>query len=181
MTQKINFLIFLQKPENVFLTSRKIFLSVICFCIILLILILAQRHHLATLEKSVASLQQQLNTLQQQIAEINKQKTLSLEQRLVSYKNINKLGLNNLTDFFKKISEINLCGLWLTQLNMGDGGDHVVLQGQLYQKELIFQYQQRLQKWTLLSNDVLTLNLVGPSKKEQPFQFSMIWDKHKNA
>lgn len=181
MTQKIDFLVFLKAPQKNFFTAKKIALYAVFFCLFLLLLIFVQRNHVVTLEKSVNELQLQFETLQKQIAEKNKSKVLSLEDRLMNYKEANKFGFNGLTDFLQKISEVNLCGLWLTQFEISDGGRHVRLQGQFYQKELIFKYQQALQQWPLLTDDVLTLNLTGPTKPEQPFQFSMIWDKRENA
>ncbi len=181
MTQKIDFLVFLKKPQKNFFTTKKIALYLLIFCLFLLLLILAHRNHVSTLEKSVKELEQKFNTLQQQIAEKNKSKVILLEDRLMAYKEANKLGFNGLADFLQKISEINLCGLWLTQFEISDGGRHVGLHGQFYQKELAFKYQQALQQWPLLSDHVLTLSLTGPTKQEQPFQFSMIWDKRENA
>lgn len=137
--------------------------------------------HNFALEKSVDDLQKQFNELQRQIAEKTKKPEVSLESRLMSYKDVNKLGLGGLVDFFQTLSEMNLCGLWLTQFDVSDGGFHVGLQGQFYQDGLIFKYQKKLQQWPLLSNDVLTLNLTGPIKQEQPFQFSMTWNKNENA
>lgn len=181
MTQKIDFLVFLEKPQKIFFNTRKIALYAASFCLCLLILIFIQRSQVSALEQSVNELQQQFKTLQQQIAEKNKGKTISLKDRLMNYKETNQLGFNGLADFLQKTSETNLCGLWLTRFEIADGGRHVGLQGQFYQKELVFKYQQKLQQWPLLSNDVLTLNLTGPTKQEQPFQFSMLWDKRENA
>lgn len=181
MTQKIDFLVFLKEPQKNFFTIKKIVLHTAFFCLFLSILIFIQRNNIVTLERSVNELQQQFNTLQQQIAQKNQSKVVSLEDRLMNYKEINKLGFNGLTDFLQKISEVNLCGLWLTRLEISEDGRHVGLQGQFFQKELVFKYQQALQQWPLLSDDVLTLNLTGPTKQEQPFQFSMIWNKGENA
>ena len=179
MQQKIDFLVFLKKPQKDFFSAKKMLIHVSCLCLLLLIIIVAQMTNNYVLERSVQDLQKQFDVLQQQIPRQPAQ-TASLEDRLMAYKNLNALGYGGLSDFLKNIADTTVCGLWLTQFQMMNGGRQVSLQGQFYQEELMSAYQQKLQQWTLLSGSVLTVQVTGPAEKEKAFQFSMLWDKREN-
>jgi len=181
MLQKIDFLKFLKKPQKTSLTAKKLTIYISCFFLFLLILIVMQKTNNYLLEKSVREVQQQLSKLQQQLSINTKSPVASFDDRLMEYKKTNKLGYSHLADFLKQIAEINLCGIWLTKFDIREGGNHVGLQGEFFQEGLIFKYQQALQQWPLLLDDVLTLRLTGPAQKEQSYKFSMQWNKRENT
>lgn len=173
MRQEINLYPYLPKKSTALITPNRLLIIYLIFTSILFLdssytvwKIYQRSHVLRGLTATLAHEQDKLVSIVKQYPLIDPKDMENsmhlLQQELTSKtKIVSMLARDvNFADWLKAFAQINVPYVWLTQIVITEGGDHIVLRGQVMQSDVINRYVSELSRQSIFSHLALTIEEV---------------------